>query len=178
MTGLHLAVLLVVIFPQGDLYMVTADINSSTGEGIIILRPNNSASWRFNLVIIGSLAAIAVVISLWFLVHGLWLILPFSGLELLCVYAALFACVSNNTTTEVIIFDKNRVTVERGKRFAEDKREYNRAWSKIFIRQPAFRGHMKQIFIRSYGKEQELGAFLNRSDREALIKSLKHVVYS
>ena len=157
--------------------MVTANINSSTGEGIIILRPNNSASWRFNMAIVTSLAFLAGIISLFFVLQGLWLILPFSGLELVCVYAALFACVNNNIRIEVIIFDKDKVTIERGRRFAESKWEYNRAWSKILVKQPEFRGHMKQIFIRSYGKEQELGAFLNKSDRESLIKNLKHVVY-
>ena len=157
--------------------MVTANINPSTGEGTIILKPNNSGSWRFNLMVIGSLAVIAFIISAWFVYQGLWMILPFSGLELVCVYAGLYLCVNNNTRTEVIKFDKDTVIIERGRRFVETKFEYRRAWSKIFIKQPRFRGHMKKIFIRSYGKEQELGAFLNKSDKNILIKNLRHVVY-
>ena len=158
--------------------MVEVNLDPATGEGTIVLKPNNSASWRVNSRLVASLALLAGAISLGFLWLGLWLVLPFSGLEVLLVYAALYLCVSNNNRTEVITFERDRVIVERGRRFVEHKNEYQRAWSTIFVRQPDFRGHLKKIFIRSYGKEDELGAFLNKNDREQLIRALKHAVYS
>lgn len=157
--------------------MVSADINPDTGEGIIVLKPNNSGTWRFNIFIIATLTFIAILISTYFLLQGMWLILPFSGLEIAAVYAVLYFSVRKNNLTEVIIFDKDKVVVETGRYHAEHKQEFNRAWSKIFVEQPSFRGHLKKILIRSYGKEQELGAFLNKYDRDILIKNLKHAVY-
>ena len=158
--------------------MVQANLDPATGHGTIVLKPNNSESWRVNSLVVASLAFVSGIISLWFLWQGLWMILPFSGLEVVALYIALYVCMCNNIRTEVITFESDRVIVERGKRFVEQKQEYQRAWSKIFVRQPDFRGHLKKIFIRSYGKEDELGAFLNKSDREQLIKALKHAVYS
>lgn len=158
--------------------MVTADINPDTGTGMIVLRPNNSSTWRFNMLVVASLAFVAFCISMFFLLQGLWMVLPFSGLEILFLIWALSCCVNNNITTEVITFDNDTVMVERGRRFAENRWEYNRAWSKIFVKQPDYRGHMKKIFIRSHGKELELGSFLNREDRELLIKQLKVLVYA
>lgn len=157
--------------------MVQANIDSSTGVGTIVLRPNNSESWRVNKLVVASLACISGMIALWFLWQGLWMVLPFSGLELLWLYLALCLCMRNNIRTEVIVFEDDKVTIERGKRFIEEKSEYPRAWSTILVRQPPFRGHLKQIFIRSHGKEQELGAFLSKSDRETLIQALRRAIY-
>ena len=157
--------------------MVQADINQDTGNGIIILTPNNSASWRFNMMVLGSLAAISAVISIFFLVQGLWLILPFSGFEILAVYSGLYICVHANFTTEVITFRDHLVTVERGRRAIDNTWEYQRSWAKIFVRNPKLRGYPKKIVIRSHGRELEIGSFLSKDDKEQLIKKLKHVVY-
>lgn len=158
--------------------MVQANINQDTGNGVIILTPNNSATWGFNMAVLGSLAAIAGVISIFFLIQGLWMILPFSGLEILALYAGLYLCVRTNFTTEVITFEDHTVTVQRGRKAIENSWEYQRSWAKIFVQKPPFRGYPKKIVIRSHGKELEIGAFLNKEDKENLITKLKRVVYA
>ncbi len=158
--------------------MVQENLNPETGEGQIILKPNDSESWQVNTRVALSLAIVSGIISLWFLWLGMWMILPFCGLEIAAVYTALYLCKCNNTRTEVIIFERDKVIIERGRRFAQTRKVYQRAWSKIFVRHPGWRGHLKKIFIRSHGKEQELGAFLNKQDRDALINALKHAVYN
>jgi len=69
--------------------MVQIDINKNTGNGTIVLKPNNSATWHFNVLIISSLTLLAFLIAGIFLIQGLWLILPFSGLELIMLYFGL-----------------------------------------------------------------------------------------
>jgi uncharacterized membrane protein len=92
--------------------MVKTEIDQETGNGTIILSPNNSASWSFNMKILGSQALIAVVIAILFIERGLWLILPFSGLEIIALFAGLYHCVRNNFTTEVIRFTDHLLTIE------------------------------------------------------------------
>ncbi|MBT8134147.1 MAG: DUF2244 domain-containing protein, partial [Gammaproteobacteria bacterium] len=94
------------------------------------------------------------------------------------VYICLYLRVSANFKTEVITFDDSTVVVERGNDYAENTWKYHRLWTKIFVKTPLIRGHPKQIFIRSHGKELELGSFLNKRDKEILIKDLKSVVYA
>ncbi|HHJ34522.1 MAG TPA: DUF2244 domain-containing protein, partial [Gammaproteobacteria bacterium] len=53
-----------------------------------------------------------------------------------------------------------------------------RMWAKIFVKKPDKRGYPKQIYIRSHGKELELGSFLNKKDKDILIKDLKNIVYA
>lgn len=157
--------------------MVYTDIDTHTGNGTIVLKPNNSSTWRFNLIVISSLSVFALIISVFFLLQGLWMIVPFSGLELILLYLCLSICVHKNTKVEIITFHDNTVSIEKGRTHPENSSEYQRSWAKIFVKPPEYRGHPKRIFIRSHGKELELGAFLNKQDKENLISSLKNIVY-
>ena len=158
--------------------MVETHINKENGAAIIVLRPNNSASWQFNIRIIASLAIIAFFISTYFALHGLWLIFPFAGLEVGFLAICLYLRLRDNFDTEVITFDDASVTIERGCYHAEKSWKYHRMWAKIFVKKPTIHGRPKQIFIRSHGKELELGSFLNKKDKEILIKDLKNVIYA
>lgn len=158
--------------------MIETHINETSGLATIVLRPNNSASWQFNMMIVGSLSFIAFCISTYFALQGLWLIFPFAGIEVGFLFICLYLRMRANINTEVITFDKDTVLVERGCYHAEQSWKYHRVWAKIFVKNPEIRGYPKRIFIRSHGKELELGAFLNKKDKELLIKDLKNVVYT
>jgi uncharacterized membrane protein len=157
--------------------MVYSEFNPHTGNGYIVLKPNNSATWRFNIMVVASLALIGFLISTFFLLQGLWLIAPFSGLEVLALLGCLYLCARSNIQTEVIKFSPDKVIIEQGRTFAEKSWEYHRSWAKIFVRKPRHRGHPDQVVIRSHGKELELGSFLNKDDKEALVKKLRKIIY-
>ena len=157
--------------------MVYSDFNPETGHGYIVLKPNNSATWRFNMLVVASLAVIALLISTFFMLQGAWLIAPFSGLEVLALFGCLYLCTRSNIQTEVIKFSPDKVTVEQGRTFAEKSWEYHRSWAKIFVRKPRHRGHPDQVVIRSHGKELELGSFLNKDDKARLVKKLRKIIY-
>ena len=106
--------------------MVTTELNPDTGDGHIVLTPNNSASWRFNLAVWASLTFIAALISTVFLFMGLWMIFPFSGLEVLALYAGLHYVAHRNSKTEVITFCGDKVIVEKGRYSSERIWEYQR----------------------------------------------------
>ena len=158
--------------------MVETSIDRNSGLATIVLRPNNSASWQFNMKIVASLTIIALLISSFFALQGLWLIFPFAGLEVGFLAFCLHLRLRANVHTEVITFDETSVMIERGCYQAEKSWKYHRMWAKIFVTEPSIRGRSKQIFIRSHGKELELGAFLNKKDKEILITDLKDIVYT
>ncbi len=157
--------------------MVYSEFNPDSGNGYIVLKPNNSATWRFNIMVVVSLAFIALLISTFFLLQGLWLIAPFSGLEVLALLGCLYLCARSNIQTEVIKFSPDKVIIEQGRTFAEKSWEYHRPWAKIFVRKPRHRGHPDQVVIRSHGKELELGSFLNKDDKQALVTKLRKIIY-
>jgi len=157
--------------------MVYSEFNPETGNGYIVLKPNNSATWRFNVMVVASLGLIGFLISTFFLLQGLWLIAPFSGLEVLALLGCLYLCARSNIQTEVIKFSPDKVIVEQGRTFAEKSWEYHRSWAKIFVRKPRHWGHPDQVVIRSHGKELELGSFLNKDDKAALVNKLRNIIY-
>ena len=157
--------------------MVETSINENTGLAVIVLRPNNSSSWKFNMQIVASLAFIAFCISYYYALQGLWVIFLFAGLAIGFLFICLYLRLRANINTEVITFDESTVIVERGRYQAEKIWKYQRMWAKIFVKEPVTRGYPKQVFIRSHGKELELGSFLNKKDKEILIKDIKHIVY-
>lgn len=157
--------------------MVYSEFNPETGNGYIVLKPNNSATWRFNMMVVASLALLATLISTFFLLQGLWLIVPFSGLEVLALLGCLYLCARSNIQTEVIKFSPDKVIIEQGRTFAEKSWEYHRTWAKIFVRKHQRIGHPDQVVIRSHGQEVELGSFLNSDDKETLVKKLRNIIY-
>ncbi len=158
--------------------MVITSINEKTGLATIVLKPNNSSSWRFNMRIVASLAFITFCISSYLAMQGLWLVFPFSALTIGFLFTCLYRRMWDNIKTEVIIFGEDTVVVERGSYHVEKSWKYYRLWTKIFVKKPKIRGYPKKIFIRSHGKELELGSFLNKKDKEVLIKDLKNAVYA
>jgi uncharacterized membrane protein len=158
--------------------MVETRTDTSLGQTTIILRPNNSASWQFNMMIVASLALIAAIISGYFAIKGLWLVFPFAGLEVGLLFVCLYLRMRANINTEVITFDKHEVLVERGCYHAEKSWRYHRMWAKILVKKSSRHGEPKQVFIRSHGKELELGSFLNKNDKDILIKNLKDTIYA
>jgi uncharacterized membrane protein len=50
-----------------------------------VARCNKSLSWGGRLLVLGSLAAVVLPISLGFALSGVWLVFPFTGRELLVV---------------------------------------------------------------------------------------------
>jgi len=158
--------------------MVTTNTDKETGLSTIVLKPNNSSSWRFNMVIVSSLAFIGFCISTFFALQGLWLIFPFAGLEISALFVCLYLRMRANIKIEVITFDDTTVIIERGRYHVEKTWTYHRLWAKIFVKRSSIYGRQKQVFIRSHGKELELGSFLNKHDKNVLIKDLKSVVYA
>ena len=157
--------------------MVYSEINPDTGTGTIVLKPNNSATWRFNMMVVASLGVLGLLISTFFLIQGLWLIMPFSGLELLALFSCLYVCARANIKAEVITFTDDKVVIEQGRRFAEQSWEYHRTWAKIFVKQAKHEHQPPKVVIRSHGKETELGSFLNKDDKDALVKKLRKIIY-
>lgn len=158
--------------------MVETSTDTDTGLSTIVLRPNNSSSWQFNMVIVSSLAFIAFCISTFFALQGIWLVFIFAGLEVSALLICLYLRLRANIRIEVITFDEDTVIIERGRYHAEKSWKYHRLWTKILVKRPGTHGRQKQIFIRSHGKELELGSFLNKRDKDILVQNLKSVIYT
>ena len=96
--------------------MVELDIDDTTQTGQIVLRPNASGTWRFNLYLLYTLMIVSGTVSVGFLIAGAWMILPFSIIEMGALAACMFYCNRQCHRQEVITVSDDLVSIEQGVR--------------------------------------------------------------
>jgi len=138
-----------------------------------VVMPNCSMSWQENKVFIASLALISFSIAVGFALQGLWMILPFAGLEILMLTGIMYWTSLQATHREVISIYADKVLIEVGRRKSRQVYEFQRAWTKVEFSQPISPSRRRRLVIRSKGKELEIGACLIEQEQEQLAASIR-----
>jgi uncharacterized membrane protein len=151
-------------------------MNGDTAEGAaditLVARRNNSLSSGSRRLVLGSLAAVILAISLGFALNGAWPILPFAGLELLVLGLAFRYMEQHAADYERMTMHDDQVVIERGERGSVSRYEFNRHWAHLIISEP--RGMKRgRLALRSHGKEVEFGKFLTDKQLAATARRLK-----
>ena len=144
----------------------------------IVITPNSSLSRRGNQIFFLTMLVVMSSISLGFAFVGAWMILPFAGLELGVLAWALKANLRACRVREIVSVSGNNVCVEVGERSPEKSCSFVRAWTKVLLSPSAIKGHPSRLFLRSEGRQVELGACLDDSERRALSLRLEELISS
>ena len=154
--------------------MVKASIDEQGYTGHILLQPNLSLSWQTNRTIIIGIAIISLCIGFYFTYRGFWVVLPFSGLEVLAFALSIYIFFHRNRHCEVVTFTADKVLIERGRTTPEKCYEYQRHWSQIYVSDKG--GYnIPRVSIKSHGRELELGSFLGYEEKLLFIHTLKNI---
>lgn len=147
----------------------------STGFRRIELLPNCSLSVRHAIVFFASIALASLTFASYFVVQGLWPVLPFAGLELAVLGWALWASLRRRHWTQTItVTDRDVEIVLRG-REGEDRIVFSRHWASVKLRRP--RGwHPSRLVVESHGRSCEVGGFLTEQERRALYARLGDLI--
>ena len=141
-----------------------------------ILQPNQSMSWRGNVIFLAGLLVLFTVTGVVFALMGFWPVLPFAGLDLALVSYALYRVARSCQIREVISIDAASVTIERGRNRPETRDEFQRAWARLQWRRARSRLHPDRLFVGSHGRLIEIGGFLTEEERDDLATALgKHL---
>jgi len=138
-----------------------------------VVSPNYSMTWRENKIFIASLAVVSFSIAGGFALQGLWLILPFAGLEMIMLWGILYWSSLRATQCEVISIDADNVKVEVGRNKMRHLHSFQRAWTRVELYPPARPHWQSRLVMRSKGKELEIGACLNDEERKTLAASIR-----
>lgn len=142
------------------------------GCGLITLTPNRSASWAQTKIFIIIAGGMTLAIAMGWTMMGLWVVLPFAGLEV-TLLALLMHRVSRSTyRQQVITFEADRVVIESGIHVPR------RRW--VFARSDAFMtlvnaGHplgTDTMSLSDTSNKVEIGDFLNQKDKKLLLRAL------
>jgi len=107
------------------------------GEGYRFdLSPNCSISWRELLLFYLLTCVVALAVGLFFTLQGLWLVIPFSGLEMLALGIVFYLTSRKVHQREVITLDQNRTLIEKGVRRVQQSWEFKTPWVRVIDRLP------------------------------------------
>ena len=140
------------------------------------LSPNCSISWRELLLFYLLTCVVALAIGLFFTLQGLWLVLPFSGLEMLALGIGLYFTSRKVYRREVITLDRSARESKKvcsGRSVSGNSRRPGCA-SSTTVRM-VLRARRK-LAIGMSGESVEVGSFLANWEKDALAFQLKDCI--
>jgi len=150
--------------------------DEEAGMRYIVLMPNSSLSFRQAVAFFVGISIVSLAIALLMYFMGLWMVLPFSGLELLVLGYCLVLTLRRCNVQEVITITDKVIRVERGSDKIEEKSELQLGWVQVELERPRYKGYPANLIIKSHGKRIEIGRFLVESEREKLAAQLKKML--
>lgn len=138
----------------------------------VTLTPNRSLEWsavKFYLLLF---ILPALIISIGWLAVGVWIILPFAGLELCLLAFFMYRVCYQNYRQQQIIINKNHVTVWSGIHTPEQTFEFPRLECYLKVSPPLKPMDSLMLTLVTDKDSIAIGDFLNNDDRQLARKSL------
>ena len=142
----------------------------------IVLSPNCSITWKELVFFYLFTCVIAIAIGVFFTLPGMWLVLPFSGLEMLALGTALYLTSRKVYRKEVITLDPDRTRIEKGVRRASQSWEFKTPWVRIIDEPTGARNSARRLAIGMHGAVVEVGSFLAKPEKDELAFQLKDCI--
>ena len=140
---------------------------------MIIARPNQSATWRDNLLLMAALTVPSLLIAVIFAWFGAWLILPFAGLELLALGSALYYVNWKLQYRHVITLSADSVRIDKGHHFPRHSWQFSRQHTGLAITPEKHPWDGPELCLHDRNQSVPLGEFLSREDLLQLIALLE-----
>jgi len=149
-------------------------------QQIIVVRPNQSASWELNLRVLIALGSWSLLIAVGFSWFGAWLILPFAGLEIAALFAALYFVCRKLSLRQVIGIDEHTVTIEKGFYYPIRRWQFAREHTRLVVQEKPHPWDAIGLSLFAPGSDDvlevevvEVGEFLNADDAQKLLDLLR-----
>lgn len=152
--------------------MIETELDNTANTGQIILCPNSSAQWRTNVYFLYIVAIFAISIAIAFAAVGLWLVLPFTGFEIVALFLLFYYVARKCQHMEVIYISAQSIVIESGYNTPLRQWQCERFWVRVVIKKHARNGELQKILLRCREQELEIGSFLNQNDKRQLQKEL------
>jgi uncharacterized membrane protein len=140
------------------------------------LSPNCSLTIRSAALFYVSILTASLTIAGAFAMAGFWPILPFAGLELLLLGAALCASLRRGRMREYIGISEHDVIVAGSRNGRAEEYRFARAWTRVELQPGAVPAWPSRLWLGSMGRRVEVGAFLTEGERRGLKIRLSQVI--
>jgi uncharacterized membrane protein len=137
----------------------------------VTFRPNRSLTANSKFKVILMLSIIPILIGIGFSMIGVWLVMPFVGLELAALAYAFYYINAHENDYESITIDDEKLEIKTCYRGEVKHKSLNPYWTKLVQRELA-NGEL-ELGLISHGKEILVGKYLTREQRETIAEQLK-----
>ncbi|MEM1112109.1 MAG: DUF2244 domain-containing protein [Pseudomonadota bacterium] len=142
----------------------------------IVARPNQSANWRTNQLLLLALCVPSLGAAIGFSLMGAWPILPFAGLEMLSLGAALYYVSWKLQYRQVITVSEDSVSIDKGYYAPKKSYRFHRDDAGLAIRPEKHPWDGPDLWVHSDRERVNVGEFLNRDDSLKLAALLREVI--
>ena len=148
-----------------------------SGENVVlysaVIRPHRSAGRPLARVLAGMVAMVLMVVSVVLVIAGAWPILPFFGLEVVLLYAALRFNQRTGNALEAINLTRRACTVRRVDHWGNQSAfTFQPSWLQVDLREMP--GEDNRLVLRAHGRTVTIASFLQPHERRELALSLRH----
>lgn len=133
---------------------------------------------RHAAVFVICFAVLSLTIALSFFSLGLWLVLPFAGLEILVVGVAIGYSMARSQGYEWIVVTDRDVSVLKSQFGKSQRYEFQRYWTQVRLEAAGSRLQPDRLIVGSHGRFVEIGRELIDEERESFAARLAEAVRS
>ena len=141
-----------------------------------VIRPNQSITWSDTVLIYVGILSVSSIVAIGFALLGLWMVLPFAGLEMVLIAVVFYRCALRARDYEVIAIDDDEIKIERQCRRPGESVSFQRYWARIRLVPPLRRNEASRLVVSSHGRSVEIGTWLNESEKKELAGSLSRLI--
>ena len=153
--------------------MLIADCDASGLAYRFELRPNRSLSNRGMLWFLVAVGALALFIGLRFALLGAWIVLPLAALEIVGLGIAFALVARAARQREIIDIDEDELRVIREDGRQRQEWRFHAYWVQILLQPDPANWYPTRLFLRSHGRQLEIGRSLTDQERQQLTDELK-----
>lgn len=143
----------------------------ATVDYSIISKPNSCLTSQAKVKLFLLLAMVPLLVGSGFTLLGMWMVFPFVGLELLGLGYALYYIDCHAGDFESISIAGDKLIIVKHNNKQTRQFELNTYWAKLVLSHVP-NGNLR-LYLRSKGKDLEIGNFMNVEQRFALAEQLK-----
>ncbi|ASK34304.1 hypothetical protein CEK62_07890 [Alcanivorax sp. N3-2A] len=143
-------------------------VTETSARGTIVtLSPHLSATWPENKRFLLLLATAVFAVAAGWSAAGLWLVLPFAGLEFgLVTYFMYRVCYRLSYLSQQIIIEPQRVVIRRGIKSAQREWILTRPQAHLHVNKPVNDFHLALLWLKDDQLQLPVADFLNAEGRE------------
>ncbi len=140
---------------------------------------NQSLSKRGNQIFFLTMLCVSFTIALAFAWQGLWVIIPFAGIEMLALGLALYWCINRLSRVETITISDKEVSLDVQQQHCKQSScRFPKAWTRATVLSPQAITQRRQLWLEGNRSKVEIGAFLDDREKVKLASAINKSIQS